>query len=138
MDKLPKHFLTALDGIRTTIYDPRMVAHLYAVVVKGGKIISTAPNTYGLNEYCFYNSYREDINSVHAEINSIFRVRKKVDLTGAKMYVARITKNNVIAMARPCPMCQKTIKSYGFKRVFYTIDKDTYGTWIPNDPDCLD
>ncbi len=61
----------------------------------------------------------------HAE----YKLCKKMDF-GGEIYVARVLyQNNQFGMARPCPNCQKVIKSRGIKKVYYTIDKDSYGVW---------
>lgn len=139
MEKMPKHFLVAIQAIQDAGLDDRLSAHVGAVIVKGGSIISVGVNTFGLNEYCHYYAHRE-ITSTHAEINAIFRARRKTDLTGTKMYVARITKPNhdigtesSVGLAKPCEMCEELIRRYGIKRVFYTIDPERYGVWAPSD-----
>lgn len=63
----------------------------------------------------------------HAEA----RVLRKCDI-GAVLYVARISKQTKKwLMAKPCPDCQRLIKRYKVKEVYYTISENEYGRYIP-------
>jgi cytidine deaminase len=65
------------------------------------------------------------IPSSHAE----GRVLRKLGKNGT-LYVARVSKkDNSLAMARPCGLCQIRIKSFGVKKVYYTINNKQYGVW---------
>lgn len=33
-------------------------------------------------------------------------------------------------IAKPCQGCQRAIDTYQIKRVYYTMDRDTYATWL--------
>lgn len=60
---------------------------------------------------------------LHAETSTLLPfIKRKVDLTGAELYVARITKTGDGAMARPCPSCMKLIKQCGIKKIYYTTN----------------
>lgn len=50
---------------------------------------------------------------------------------GATLYVARVTRNGDLAMAKPCPRCQALIRSFGVVKVHYTIDNESIGVWSP-------
>lgn len=57
------------------------------------------------------------------------RILRKID-KGGIIYVSRIAKRDRnYAMARPCKMCRVRIKSFGIKKVYYTIDAYHYGLW---------
>lgn len=57
----------------------------------------------------------------HAEFTALLPlIRKRVDLTGATIYVYRETADNKLAMARPCPRCMSLIKKYGIKKIKYS------------------
>ena len=57
----------------------------------------------------------------HAEFAALLPlIRKRVDLTGATIYVYRETADKKLAMARPCPRCMSLIKKYGIKRIKYS------------------
>lgn len=90
-----------------------------AVIVKGGRIISTGinkmknhPNVFDSNVALIKSS-----SHVHAEIDAI---KKVPDLRGAKIYIARINKNNQTGLSRPCDNCYKKIISSGITKIIYT------------------
>ena len=59
------------------------------------------------------------------------RLTKKLD-KGAIVYVARVKLiDGSFGMAKPCIDCQKVLMSKKVKRVYYTINPENYGIWIP-------
>lgn len=137
----PPHLVGALNRILTT--DDDLPAHLVAVIVRGGHVVSWAANVSKLNVYTARNrdgTIDTGCGSTHAEVRAIFRARRKSDLRGCKMYVARLTKTgeqstqrSKIGTARPCARCMRTIASYGIKRVIYTIAPGSFATVAVND-----
>ena len=75
----------------------------------------------------FVHSPRPKV-SIHSEVDAIRRCQ---NTNKATLYVARIGRNNKIAMSRPCKACQIAIKDAGIRRVVYTVDGSTYSTWTP-------
>ena len=68
------------------------------------------------------------VPSSHAE----GRVLRKLGKNGT-IYVARVSKKDrTLAMARPCGMCQVRLKAFNVKRVYYTINSEQYGVWMPD------
>lgn len=65
--------------------------------------------------------------SVHAEA----KVLKKAGVN-AILWIARVMADGSWGMAKPCGDCEKLIKKYKVKKIYYTIDKNEYGTWINN------
>jgi len=132
----PPHLVGALDRILTT--DDGLPAHLVAVIVRGGKVVSWAANVPKLNVYSARKAggiVDPGRGSTHAEVRAIFKARRRSDLRGCKMYVARLTKTgeqrtqrSMIGTAKPCASCLRTIASYGIKRVIYTIAPGAFGT----------
>lgn len=120
MSKIDRHLQTAIKMIKQSEFDPGLCAHLSAIIVKGGKIISVGRNKPKMNSYIKNRAHHENCATIHAEIDAIFKVRRKIDLRGSDIYVARITKLGDHGMAAPCPMCMNTIKNYGIKRIYYT------------------
>lgn len=101
--------------------------NITALIVRGGKVLSVGFNRHDLREIT--RSFKSnDWNNTHAEVDAIVRARNKIDLSGSKMYVARMTEYGQIRMARPCEMCQTIISMYGIKRALYTIDDTSFGT----------
>lgn len=129
----PPHLVSAVKRVKTTC--DKLTAHLVAVIVKGGSIISWSSNLPKMNAYTAIMTDNPDCFSIHAEVAAIFRARQKTDLRGCKMFVARITKDNKItqspgkiALAMPCKTCARAIANYGIKRVIYTIGPNEFGT----------
>lgn len=67
--------------------------------------------------------------SVHCEVHALRQMNYKAH--GCIMFIARQLKGGGIGLAKPCANCQVIIKDSGIKRVTFTIDDDTYGTWKP-------
>lgn len=73
-----------------------------AVIVKNGKVISSAHNTVIKNNDA----------TCHAEINAIRKASKVLnnfDLSGCELYTT----------GKPCPMCKSAIKWAKIKKVYY-------------------
>lgn len=109
---------------------------LCAVVVRGGAVVSVGFNKHNTNS--FVEHYADKVKghgrdfcmSTHAEQAAVLQARSKSDLSGSKIYVARLRKDaryDPIGMARPCLICEKVLQAYGIKRAYYTIDSDHYG-----------
>lgn len=57
------------------------------------------------------------------------RVLRKLGYYGT-LFVARVSrKDGSLAMSAPCPMCSIRIKSFKVKKVYYTINSNSYGIW---------
>lgn len=91
---------------------------LGAVIVKGGRVLSTG-----------FNSRRPSrllhTTTLHAEAAAILKLlkqRRLSDLAGAHIYVTRFTKGGSVGLARPCSACFDLIRSVGITRVFYTTN----------------
>lgn len=131
-DGFPSHLAWAVSMVENI--DRSLKSHLVAVVVKGGKRLSWSANTPKLTAYARMMTKNPDCASSHAEIGAITQARKKSDLRGCKMYVARVTRNNwrgreraEVRLARPCESCERVIAAHGIKRVFYTISPGSFG-----------
>lgn len=91
-----------------------------AVVVKGGRILSTG-----------YNQLRPSkligTNTLHAEAHAVLKLLKDNrlhDLAGSDCHVTRFTRGGRVGMARPCSHCMDLLRSTGVRRVFFTTDND--------------
>lgn len=90
-----------------------------AIIVKSGSVISVGVNSY-------FNDYRNVSDpttegSIHAEVAAL-KACRKVDLTGATIYVARINKTGKPMMSKPCKRCEKALRERGVKKVYYTVN----------------
>lgn len=80
------------------------------------------------------SSFSASVETYHLTPNSHAegRLLRKLGKYGV-VYVSRVSrKDRSLAMARPCSMCRIRLKSYGVKKVFYTIDDNHYGIWYPD------
>jgi len=101
---------------------------LGAVIVKGGRILSTGYNVVGKSTALFKHRW----NSIHAEQSAILRLLKQPrgleHLRGATLYVTRILSNGCFSLAKPCPVCMGTIRAVGISKVVYSISNEETGT----------
>lgn len=88
---------------------------LGAVIVKGGRILSTG-----------FNSLRPSsllkTHTLHAEAAAILKLlkeRRLHDLAGSEIYVTRFTRGGAVACSKPCSACMDLIKAVGIKRIHY-------------------
>lgn len=108
-----------------------------AVLVKGGSVISVGFNKINTNSFVEYYTdkvrgpNRSYLLSTHSEQDAVLCVRKKIDLNGCKIYVARIrpagSKYGKVGLSSPCNICQKVLMAYGISKAYYTIDDYSYG-----------
>jgi len=129
---LPKYLSMALDEIRAHVYEKRQTYNLAAVLVQGNQVLSVGFNSLNVNgfvsTYAKYAIQKDKPFWTHAELDAIQKVRRKSDLTGAKIFVARLTPvRKLLGMSRPCESCEVLAQNYGIKRVYYTIDDNHYG-----------
>lgn len=59
---------------------------------------------------------------LHAEIAAML----KCPTQGHKIVVVRINNKGEYRMAKPCPICELAIKSYGITKIEYTTGKECY------------
>lgn len=120
-----RYLKMALATLRGMELDPQLSAHHAAVIVSGGSILSVGVNKFKRNG--FIDTYKHhDFCNTHAECDAVLKVRKKIDLRNAKIYVARLRRDGQTGNSKPCPMCATVLERYGIRRVFYTIDDQTY------------
>ncbi|WP_411146905.1 hypothetical protein [Streptomyces sp. x-80] len=83
-----------------------------AVVVKGGRILSTACNQHrNLPSIDFHHA------TFHAEEMAL---RRAPHVRGAVIYVARVTPAGAAALARPCARCVQGLQRCGIASAWYT------------------
>ena len=97
-----------------------------ALLVKNGK-----EKHIGFNQcksHTFQSLYSKNKMSIflHAETDAIknaIKHTKKNNFKGYILYIARVKKNNDLAMARPCVGCLKAITIFEIDEVYYTNEK---------------
>ncbi len=100
-----------------------------AVLVKGGSIRNTAHNK---DNFCSFGKRFQKTHggktTVHAELGVILGLDRSIT-NGATIYVARVGKLEDYRMSKPCSMCHAAMKHVGIKKVVYTIDDRTVGSY---------
>lgn len=111
--------------------------HLCAIIVRGGSVISVGFNKHNTNAFVEHYADiargrgRDFCLSTHAEQDAILKARNKVDLRGCKIFVARrLRLNGKPGMARPCPICENALNSYGIRKAYYTINEHQFGKML--------
>lgn len=127
------HLKKALKRSQAHEYDEGVDYHLCAIIMRGASLISVGYNQRSTN--AFVEHYTDRVRgtgrgyslSTHAEMDAVAKARAKTDLTGTKIYVARLRVDGLVGMARPCEICQEVLRSYGVKRAIYTINDFEFG-----------
>lgn len=107
----------AIEALKSTHKQHRMGA----VIVKGGRVLSTGYNT-------MQPSARLGTNTRHAEAHAILKLLKEGrlhSLAGADLYVTRFTRGGSVGLSRPCSACAELARSVGVSRVFYSTGIST-------------
>jgi tRNA(Arg) A34 adenosine deaminase TadA len=48
---------------------------------------------------------------------------------GSILFLVRINRHGQWAMAKPCPGCSSLIRNRNVKRVYYSVEPNTYAVW---------
>ena len=121
-----KHLERAIKSALKHEYGTDIRYRLCAVLVKGGSILSIGFNDTSINSFVRHYATAPHTN-LHAEVDAILQARRKSDLNGCKIYVARVRRDNSVALARPCNMCQNVLARYGIRTAIYTINENEHG-----------
>lgn len=101
---------------------------LGAIVIYKHRIISSgynsSTNTDALQAKLDMHKYHCDCaGKLHAESDALlYFIKRRINLSGAEIYVYRQKANGALGMARPCSSCLKLIKQCGIKKIHYTTD----------------
>jgi len=96
---------------------------LGAVVAKRCRVLGTGfnkPKSHPLMQK--YNKWEGQTPGIHAELDAILGLDAN-DLLGAEIYVARIMKNGLPAISRPCEICQRLLRAIGIRTVYFTVQE---------------
>jgi deoxycytidylate deaminase len=103
-------------------------AKIGSVIVLGTEIISAAHNVEKSHPMqAKYNVHRHlkganrHTHHLHAEINSLVKLKSSTESFGARIYVSRV-KNGGVGMCKPCPACVMALRDFGIRDIFYTTD----------------
>ena len=132
MNRRIKHILTKVATQHPGVGDNGVVRIAAAIVYKR-HIISTGINSYKTHPLmCETNGYRPGQIYLHAETDAIrnaLRLISKEQLKQCFMYIVRVKRpciasnDWVYGLAKPCPGCEKTVKSYGIREIIWTEDE---------------
>lgn len=109
----------------------------YAAAFKGNKMIEFCQNNpvtcdakaYRLGQKFNIKKYKK-YPYLHAESYLVTKLLSRYDKidTSWKIVVLRIGRSGRILLSKPCCNCQKILDSLGFNMVYWSIDKNTFGT----------
>jgi deoxycytidylate deaminase len=131
-----KYLDMALQFAKDHEYHDTLTYNLCAIIVSGGRVMSIGYNKRSTNAFVEHYADkargrgRDFCLSMHAEQEAVLLARQKTDLTGSKIFVARVRREKTmdpVGMARPCVICENMLRAYGIKRAYYTIDTNHYG-----------
>ena len=122
---MKKKFTTAAYAVAMTgngVGKKRKLFRLGAVLVHKNIIVSVGMNSYKTHPLM---APRTEWPFLHAEQHAI--VRAGVDnCEGLDLYVARVLKNNELALSKPCSVCTKLIKNVGIRNVYYSTNAKVF------------
>lgn len=107
-------------------------ARVAAIIEKRNTVIA-----YGLNSgksHPLQAKFKDNPHRIflHAEMDAIknaVRQCNKESLEGATIYVARVLKDGIPALAKPCNGCMTALRFFGIKNVYWsTGDERFYGS----------
>jgi tRNA(Arg) A34 adenosine deaminase TadA len=91
-----------------------------AVIVRGNSVLAVGTNKFR-NHPQFVKDYQHC--SQHAEIAALRRIGSVA--TESTIYVARVSRQGLARLSRPCDPCWRALVAAGVRRVVYTVDVDT-------------
>lgn len=120
--KVPKQLKTAVKIAEAN--DQYEKWRFGSLIVKGGAVRSVGISKLHTHPSIASDEHLGDI-STHAEEDALRRCGSP---KGATMYLARVGRNGLPAMAKPCKVCEDLLVDARIKRVIYTIGPKEFGT----------
>jgi hypothetical protein len=109
----------------------------YAIAFSGNKPILMCENNpikvnakaYKMGRLFNIKTYRE-FPYIHAESHLVSRLMDKYNRinTSLSIVVIRINRQGKILLSKPCSNCQKILDAVGLHKVYWSIDKQTFGS----------
>lgn len=105
---------------------------MVAFLVYKNRILSFGVNSEKTSLYQYKMRCKADVDQskfiydkTHAEIAAIKKIHPSFnDWEHVEIFIISKKKDNSFRLSRPCPICEKTIKDLGIKKVYYT---NSYG-----------
>ena len=88
-----------------------------AIIVRNGKVIGVGINR-TINPPTVVSDPKQE-STVHAE-EAALRACRKMDLSNATIYIARIGAFGEPMLSKPCERCQRALRARGVKKIYYT------------------
>ena len=95
-----------------------------AILHKGNKSLSYGVNLFNKTHTLHINSPKRQF--LHAEINALIKRRYYNDISSCQITIYRETYDGLPALAKPCTNCQDILRSFGIKKVYYSIPTEPY------------
>lgn len=99
--------------------DHDVTHQLCALVVSKNKVLSVGynqPKTHTI-------SAETKMQQLHAEMHAVLGCPEAA-VDGAEVIVVRIKPSGKPGLARPCEVCEKILRRFGVRRVFYTTNSE--------------
>lgn len=100
----------------------------FSFILRNSKVLAVGVNRpFKTHPLAKLNNYR--FESIHSEIDSVIKVRHKVDLSKCTMVNIRLSsdsikaKRPILRASKPCFRCHDILLSLGFRKVFYTTNE---------------
>jgi len=93
-----------------------------AILVYKNSIVSIGMNSYKTHPLM---ASRTSWPFLHAEQHAIIRAGLD-NCQGLDLYIARVRKNNDLAMSKPCSVCVKLIYDVSIKNVYYSTNMERF------------
>ena len=125
-----EYAIAMANGQRTA--NPSSRAHLGACMTNGKQRVlamNKMAKTHPLSAGWFDGGWIT--KGIHAEMQALILGRKFSD--GATLYVARVLKDETLAMALPCPVCMQLIYTANVDKVHYTSGPNEWKIWNVGD-----
>ena len=97
---------------------------LGAVLAKGSKVLNVGINNMSKTHPSTQKFTRRPLGT-HAEFSACRGVETE-DIIGSTIYVCRVLKNNLIALAAPCECCTQFLKMFGVRGVYYSTNNNIF------------
>ena len=95
---------------------------LGAILVYKNTVVSVGMNSYKTHPLM---ATRTSWPFLHAEQHAIIRAGLD-NCEDLDLYIARVRKNNDLAMSKPCGVCMKLIQDVSIKNVYYSTNKEKF------------
>lgn len=101
---------------------------LGCIIVYKNRIVSSGFNSNKTNPLQKrYNKRRfsdDTMHKLHAETAALLPLMRNdtFDRSRLRVYLYREHRDGSLALSRPCASCQRMLKDYGIKHIFYTIE----------------